>query len=125
MSIKRVLEEYCLFKKEQNEIKREIAKHRSSFSSRLKKIDENLTKLSDFILQYLEEHNHPGISFNGYTISRKEYKKVTSRKQMNRKAKEKKLEELKQNHNLSEECYNDIYEKLLGNQEIANKVIIK
>ena len=78
------------FKKEQNEIKREIAKHRSSFSSRLKKIDENLTKLSDFILQYLEEHNHPGISFNGYTISRKEYKKVTSRKQMNRKAKEKK-----------------------------------
>ena len=57
MSIKRVLEEYCLFKKEQNEIKREIAKHRSSFSSRLKKIDENLTKLSDFILQYLESSN--------------------------------------------------------------------
>jgi len=125
MSIKRVLEDYCHFKKEQTEILREIARFRLSYKARLKKIDENLENLSKFILEYLEEHNHPGISFNGHTITRKEYKKVTSRKNMNRKAKEKNLEQLKRNHNLSDECYAEIYEKLLGNQETTNKIIIK
>ena len=125
MSIKRVLEDYCHFKKEQDQIRREIASFRSSYKSRLNKIDENLHKLSQFILEYLEEHNHPGISFNGHTISRKEYKKVTSRKNMNRKTKEKNLEELKKNHNLSEECYNEIYEKTFREPRNQNKIIIK
>ena len=126
MSIKLVLEEYCLLKKEQDEIRREIARFRLEHKTHLKKIDEQLSRLSDKILNYLDEHNHPGVSFNGYTISRKEYKKTTSsRKNMTRKTKEKNLEQLRQSHNLTDACYNEIYEKLLGNQETTNKIIIK
>ena len=57
MSIKRVLEDYCHFKKEQDEIRREIAQFRLAYKSRLKKIDENLSKLSQFI--FLIHHHAP------------------------------------------------------------------
>jgi hypothetical protein len=122
-SIKHILNEYYSKTKEINEINKDIMGYRETFKKRLKQLRTDIENLTVLIEEYLDHHNHPGLTFNGITIKKKQVKRVSKRK--DRKAKESDLEILKHQYNLSDACYADIYNKIIGEQQEKNKLVLK
>lgn len=123
MSIKQILNEYHSKCKEMNNINKDIIAYRDTFKPRLCQLKKEIEQLTNLIQKYLDEHNHPGLTYNGITVKQKQVKRVTNRK--NRKSKEKDLHHLKNQYNLSDECYEDILDQIIGKQRDQNKLIVK
>ena len=122
MSIQRTIDKYLECKKEQEKIRKEIQKYRKMFQARLKELGNEMDILSLAICDYLREHNHPAITYNGITIKLGETKSMKGKKVISRKAKENNLKNLQKNFNLSEDCVNAIHNSLLGVQETSTKI---
>lgn len=124
MPIQKTIEKYLEMKKESENIKKEIQQYKKTFNLRLKSLQKEMDLLSKSISSYLEEHNHPAITYKGMTIKLNESKSMKGKKKISRKNKEQSLKDIKQNYNLSDDCVQELHKSLLGIQEVTKKIKI-
>lgn len=122
VNIKAVLEDYMDNKKEYEEIQKEIGNFRKSYKTRLDNLNKSMNSLQGIILEYMEINNFPAMKYNNINFELKTSKKIADRKNLSRKKKEEVLNSFKKKNNLDDEQYADLYNGLLGKQEIQQNL---